>query len=139
MEVFMNNSFKKIVLVITSAASSIGTYMFSGAGAAAATLGSLTAVTVFAVEKKKATKPEKIKENKKITKKSKQPTNKTAQKKELRKKITTKKSELKKHRSELKKLKRTGSGATPEAQKHSTIIEDLEDEIKNIKKDLNNL
>lgn len=144
-----NKNLKKVVLVITSAASSIGSYMFSGAGIAAATLGSLSAVTVFAVDKKKTSDKKKTnkhnevkKEQKQLKEKTKEKTKKapaTIQKKELRKKITTKKIELKQHRTDLKKLKKAGSGVTPEAQKHTTIIEYLEDDIKNIKRDLRNL
>lgn len=137
------NNFKKITLVVVSAVSSIGSYMWSGAGIAAATLGSLTAVTVFAVEKKKTSKHDKKtteKMDKKEANKSKKTTtDKIAQKKDLRKKITNKKKDLKEHKNEQKKLKRSGKGATPEAQRHATIIEDLEQDIKMMKKDLRDL
>ncbi len=137
----MKNKFKKIVLVVVGTASSIGSYMFSGAGIVAGALGSLTAATVFAVEKKKTSKP--INTNKQVhIKKEEKRTeekSKTEHRKELRKKIITKKSSLKNHRCELKKLKRAGKGATPEAQKHTTIIEYLENDIQNIKRDLRDL
>jgi len=49
----MKNSFKKLTLIVTTTISSIGSYISSGAGITAATLGSLTAATVFGYEMKK--------------------------------------------------------------------------------------
>lgn len=135
----MKNNFKKIVLTFSAITSSIGSYMFSGAGIAAATLGSLTAATVFAVEKKKTKKQIVTKKEETQPQETTKKVKKTTQQKELRKKITSKKKELRNHRNELKQLEKTKKGATPEAQKHRTIIQDLEDDINNIKRVLRNL
>ena len=50
----MNDNFKKLALLIAGIASSVGSYAISGAGIAAATLGSAAAVTILGVGVHKA-------------------------------------------------------------------------------------
>lgn len=138
----MKDSFKKLVILIAGIASSIGTYAISGAGIAAATLGSAAAVTILGVgiskRKHKNGSKDQEKKERKEKKQIKQKHKKT-DKKELRKKITDKKKELKEHKNELRKLKHHGKASTPQAKQHTTIIQDLEVEIDTLKKDLERL
>lgn len=138
----MKNDIKKFILFITTVLSPIGSYAISGGGIAAATLGSAAAVTMVGVGVHKARhrhdqshqQKKAEKEEKKLEKK-----HKHEKVKELKDKINEKKKEIKKHKNDLHNLKKRGKASTPQAAKHESIINELENDIDQIKEDIENL
>lgn len=136
----MKDNFKKFIILFAGIASPIGAYAISGAGIAAATLGSAAAVTILGVGIHNSRHKDDPKNKKALKKKMKvEKKDKKTEKQELRNSITEKKKELKDHRNDLRKLKSKAQGLTPEAEEHRMKIKELENNINSSKAKLESL